>query len=277
MPTLSRTILPALALTLLAASAAHAQTMRATCDNRQGRCFADVIDSSDPNEFSYNVDPSEIFRTFSAINQTVTQNVGANHSTASISVNSRFLGANPSTRTTGFIIDNICNAQVTRAGTAVRAFSNDTTAVCMTVSGASVANPLRMRLTGGMLTPPAGTTSNLRIQLPGGSDLINLSSGTFNRVFNLTANGEYRFTSTLNTGDLQPTSNSTVGPRTVNIYASFVCMADFDGSGSLTVQDIFGFINAWFAGNLGADTSNNGALTVQDIFDYLSAWFAGCN
>ena len=276
MLSLTRTVLPALALSFLA-SAAHAQTLRATCDNRQGRCFADVIDSSDPNEFSYNVDPSEIFRSYAAINQTVTQNVGANHSTASISVNSRFLGASPATRTTGFIMDNICSAQVTRAGTNVRAFSNDTTAVCMTLSGASSGSPLRMRLVGGMTTPPAGTTSNLRLQLPSGTDLANISTGTFNRILNLTTNGEYRFTSTLNSGDLQPTSNSTVGPRMVNIYASFVCMADFDGSGTLTVQDIFGYINAWFAGNLAADTNNSGTLVVQDIFDYLSAWFAGCN
>lgn len=33
-----------------------------------------------------------------------------------------------------------------------------------------------------------------------------------------------------------------------HLCSRFVCMVDFDGSGSLTVQDIFGFINAWFAG-----------------------------
>jgi hypothetical protein len=273
-----RTAVSALALSLLAASAAHAQTMRATCDNRQGRCFADVIDSSDATEFSYNVDPSEIFRTYAALNQTVTQNVGGNLSTASISVNSRFLGSNPSTRITGFVLDNVCSAQVTRAGTNVRAFSNDTTDVCFTVSGASTVAPLRLRLNIAMSTVPAGATSTFQLLNPSGGVISFLSNvpATNRNVF-LTANGQYRITSTLNSGDLQPTTNSTVGPRMVNIYGGLVCLADFDASGSLSVQDIFGYINAWFAGSLAADTNNNGTIVVQDIFDYLSTWFAGCN
>lgn len=273
---LSRTVLPAIAITLLASSA-QAQMMRATCDNRQGRCFADVIDSSDPTEFSYNVDPSEIFRTYSAVNQTVTQNVGANLSSASISVNSRFLGTNPSTRTTGFVMDNVCSAQVTRAGTNVRAFSNDSTQVCFTVSGASPATPLRLRLNFAMSTVPAGATSTLSFTAPGGGVIASLSNASQNRIIHLTTNGEYRFATTLNSGDLQPTTNGTVGPRSVNIYGGLVCVADFDASGSLSVQDIFGFINSWFAGSLAADTNNNGTLAVQDIFDYLTVWFAGCN
>jgi hypothetical protein len=270
----ARRVLSVLALSLLAASAAHAQTMRATCDNRAGGCFADVIDSSDPTQFDYNVDPSEIYRTFSAINETVTQNVGSNLSSAFISVNSRFLGASPATRITGFIMDNICHAQVSRVNTPVRAFSNDSTAFCFNVSGASAAAPVRMRLTGAIATQGV-TTAQLRIQLPSSADLVNITGGSFNRVLNLTTNGEYHFTSTLNTSNLQPTSGSML--RDVNTYASFVCMADFDGSGTLSVQDIFGFINAWFAGNLAADTNASGSLTVQDIFEYLTAWFSGCS
>ncbi len=53
------------------------------------------------------------------------------------------------------------------------------------------------------------------------------------------------------------------------------CPADFNHSGSLEVQDIFDFLNAWFAGSPAADF-NGGGLAVQDIFDYLNAWFAGC-
>ncbi|HMN42273.1 MAG TPA: GC-type dockerin domain-anchored protein [Phycisphaerales bacterium] len=53
------------------------------------------------------------------------------------------------------------------------------------------------------------------------------------------------------------------------------CRADFNGDGSIAVQDIFDFLNAWFAGDLRADF-NGGGLAVQDIFDYLNAWFAGC-
>jgi hypothetical protein len=49
--------------------------------------------------------------------------------------------------------------------------------------------------------------------------------------------------------------------------------ADWNCSGSLEVQDIFDFLNDWFAG--GGDFNANGSVAVQDIFDFLNAWFAG--
>jgi hypothetical protein len=54
------------------------------------------------------------------------------------------------------------------------------------------------------------------------------------------------------------------------------CRADFNQSGTVEVQDIFDFLNAWFAGSASADF-NGGGLAVQDIFDFLNAWFAGCH
>lgn len=54
------------------------------------------------------------------------------------------------------------------------------------------------------------------------------------------------------------------------------CPANFNGSGGVSVQDIFDFLNAWFASNMSADFNTSGAVSVQDIFDFLSAWFAGC-
>lgn len=62
----------------------------------------------------------------------------------------------------------------------------------------------------------------------------------------------------------------------ITFLARSLCPADFNGSGTATVQDVFDFINAWFAGNPLADFDGVGGLTVQDIFDYLNAWFAGC-
>jgi GH15 family glucan-1,4-alpha-glucosidase len=50
---------------------------------------------------------------------------------------------------------------------------------------------------------------------------------------------------------------------------------DYNHSGSLTVGDIFDFLNGWFAGSPDADFDGNG-LAVSDIFSYLNAWFAGC-
>jgi hypothetical protein len=53
------------------------------------------------------------------------------------------------------------------------------------------------------------------------------------------------------------------------------CKADFNQTGGVTVQDIFDFLAAWFAGDPSADF-NGGGLSVQDIFDFLGAWFQGC-
>jgi hypothetical protein len=59
--------------------------------------------------------------------------------------------------------------------------------------------------------------------------------------------------------------------------ASFIvrCPADFDGNGTLSLLDVFFYLNAWFAGDSRADMNHNG-LAVQDIFDFLTHWFAGC-
>ena len=54
------------------------------------------------------------------------------------------------------------------------------------------------------------------------------------------------------------------------------CRADFNNAGGVTVQDIFDFLSAWFAGAPRADFNDAGGVTVQDIFDFLSAWFQGC-
>jgi probable HAF family extracellular repeat protein len=54
------------------------------------------------------------------------------------------------------------------------------------------------------------------------------------------------------------------------------CPADFNGSGDITVQDIFDFLAAYFTTDPRADFNGSGSVTVQDIFDFLAAYFAGC-
>lgn len=53
------------------------------------------------------------------------------------------------------------------------------------------------------------------------------------------------------------------------------CKANFDGVGGVNVQDIFQYLNAWFASSPSADLDGDG-VNVQDIFAFLNAWFAGC-
>ncbi len=54
------------------------------------------------------------------------------------------------------------------------------------------------------------------------------------------------------------------------------CLADFNCSGTVTVQDIFDYLSAWFTGSQGSDFDSSGAANVQDIFDFLGSWFSGC-
>ncbi|MBY0313819.1 MAG: alpha/beta hydrolase [Phycisphaerales bacterium] len=55
-----------------------------------------------------------------------------------------------------------------------------------------------------------------------------------------------------------------------------VCPGDFNASGSLSSQDIFDFLNLWFASNPAADFDESGGAGFDDVFGFLNAWFAGC-
>lgn len=54
------------------------------------------------------------------------------------------------------------------------------------------------------------------------------------------------------------------------------CPADFDNSGSVTLQDLFDFLGAWFALDSAADFNAQNGVTLQDLFDYLGAFFEPC-
>lgn len=60
------------------------------------------------------------------------------------------------------------------------------------------------------------------------------------------------------------------------IAGSAVCIADFDRSGVVGVQDIFAYLSAWFARDSKTDINGVGGVTLQDVFDFLTAWFVGC-
>jgi hypothetical protein len=61
------------------------------------------------------------------------------------------------------------------------------------------------------------------------------------------------------------------------VSTSPCCHADFDKLGGVTVDDIFIYLNAWFAASPFARINGTGLEpTVDDIFVFLNAWFAGC-
>jgi hypothetical protein len=58
--------------------------------------------------------------------------------------------------------------------------------------------------------------------------------------------------------------------------AATTCIADFNRSGGVTVQDVFDFLVAYFAALPSADINGAGGVTIQDVFDYLASFFSGC-
>jgi uncharacterized membrane protein len=54
------------------------------------------------------------------------------------------------------------------------------------------------------------------------------------------------------------------------------CRVNFNGQNGVSVQDIFDFIAAYFAGDPSADFNESGVLAVQDLFSFLAAYFTGC-
>ena len=56
-----------------------------------------------------------------------------------------------------------------------------------------------------------------------------------------------------------------------------VCRVDMDCSGTINAQDIFRFLELWFASDPRAEFNGDGHLDVPDIYSYLGAWFAGCS
>ncbi|MCC6322231.1 MAG: delta-60 repeat domain-containing protein [Phycisphaerales bacterium] len=73
-------------------------------------------------------------------------------------------------------------------------------------------------------------------------------------------------------------SNGCSSAISLEVTLSFApeCPADFNGSGEVSVQDIFDFLEAYFGSNPDADVNDSGDITVQDIFDYLALYFTGC-
>lgn len=54
------------------------------------------------------------------------------------------------------------------------------------------------------------------------------------------------------------------------------CPADFDLSGSISLDDLFIYLKAWFAGELRCDVDPSPGISLDDLFVYVDLWFGGC-
>jgi hypothetical protein len=72
--------------------------------------------------------------------------------------------------------------------------------------------------------------------------------------------------------------NSLINDGSVEVPANLVriCAGDFNGDGSVTSQDFFDFLNAFFDGTAVGDFNADGFINSQDFFDFLAAFFVGC-
>lgn len=76
-------------------------------------------------------------------------------------------------------------------------------------------------------------------------------------------------------------TSSDQGYNVAMIMMPLLKISDYDRDGVVSVVDLFGFLDAWFAQNgltgLGilTDLSGDAAVDVVDLFQFLDAWFAG--
>ncbi len=61
------------------------------------------------------------------------------------------------------------------------------------------------------------------------------------------------------------------------VNTSPCCFADYNKTGGIEINDIFNFLNDWFASSTFSDFGGDGTVApdINDIFDFLNAWFAG--
>lgn len=55
-----------------------------------------------------------------------------------------------------------------------------------------------------------------------------------------------------------------------------VCPVNFDCNTIVDINDVFAFLNAWFASDPRTDFDAINGVDIQDIFGFLNAWFVGC-
>lgn len=132
----------------------------------------------------------------------------------------------------------------------------------------------------------------MRLQNQGGQCQLSASiaaGGAFNGAMTLgtlTATpGGARITGTYTATRPFVVGSSTAGSMTVSLRfvgETTQCAADFNSDDTVSADDIFIFLDAWFAqaggsgAGLTADINADGAVSADDIFAFLDLWFSRC-
>lgn len=82
------------------------------------------------------------------------------------------------------------------------------------------------------------------------------------------------FTDAVRTYIVGYASNALTGNTEAMLWTH--CRADFDFSGTRTVNDLFLYISAWFTNVPVADFDGSGNIDVGDLFGMITAWFSAC-
>lgn len=100
----------------------------------------------------------------------------------------------------------------------------------------------------------------------GGMDISGATSSTLTfSSAKLTDSGSY---------DCVITTDPVTGSVTSAPISLVVCVADFNCSGGITIDDLFLYFNAYFLAEPNADV-NGGGVTIDDLFLFINAWFVG--
>ena len=54
------------------------------------------------------------------------------------------------------------------------------------------------------------------------------------------------------------------------------CRADFDCNGSVSIDDLFLYFNAYFQQAAGSDFNGDNETTIDDLFLFINQYFIGC-
>lgn len=184
----------ALASGLMMTTIASGQILRPDADNRSGstNAFVGGAGNPEPIDSGYNIDPSENYRVIN-LSFPVSDSGGGNSAAANLVTQSRWTDYTSNNgRFSAIVFDSNATANVARVSGTVRAASADNINMGFRIEGLPAGQSVAMHVVA-TITATGGGTGSIRLVNPSGTNVMNLTSGSVDQVFLLTANGEYSF------------------------------------------------------------------------------------